>query len=253
MRRLRLTVVGILAVGLMVQGQVKNSKNEVYLHKGLQPTQIREIARAIGKRTESPGAERLSLSGTISSRGGAAAPVTLLFEWPNRVRVQSTGQRAAVFDGDRLSSSSGTATVDEQDLAEMLAFDSVEGFLRQAAQRRAIRLVDSATTVADSRVRNPLRGVCELYLLEDEQAIRGSRARTGKMFCFDAATKLLKSVAYQRNGLAVETRYEEWRITGEHRYPARIRRLLGDQEILVLDLPTATVAAKNLDTLLQTP
>ena len=95
------------------------------------------VLEIMGDRLQVVGKERLDLLGVLTRAGQSAVGVRILWEFPGKVRLEKqlgaepdpSKDELLVYDGaGNLRKKRGTAALADEDLIEMLVYDSVEGF-----------------------------------------------------------------------------------------------------------------------------
>ena len=112
----------------------------------------------MGDRLRVAGKERLDMLGVLTRAGEDPVGVRILWEFPGKVRIEKqlatddgttdpAKKDVLVYDGaGNLRKRGGTAALADEDLIEMLVYDSVEGFFIGQIEGFATRFLGSGTT-----------------------------------------------------------------------------------------------------------
>jgi hypothetical protein len=234
------------------------------LHPAQIGTEYTRIFRALGTRLETQGKERLVVTGVISqsAKWAGATNVQVVTDTSGQLRVDaSSGVSASsvVFNGQNLSVSAGAPGQADQTLADTLSGDTVEHFLFGQKSGNATRLLAVNARVISKTVGTLPTGppvFCDLYQVSDRSTTKWSSASQLKVYCFDSATHLLRSVSYQKTGASggntqVQTYFSDWRSieSPPKLVPWKIERYEDGSLVLSLSVQSAVLAATASDAL----
>ncbi|MFN0101991.1 MAG: hypothetical protein ACKV2U_07870 [Bryobacteraceae bacterium] len=180
------------------------------------------------------------------SRG--ARPVEIVIQNPGLVRIAEggTGARVTSFDGNRVFSSVGAVSTDQQRILETMMADAPEAIFQQLASGEAFRRIGGGHKVAGSGTATVPAEFVDVYqLFPMGRVIRALPSATARFFAFDSSSLLLKYVSYRSaSGPTVNSRFEEWRTTGGESHPGRIRRLENGVEVFSVDIQAIQVGSR---------
>ena len=170
-RMLAATVVACGLLGLPWAGEAQG-----YVGPEDVPYGAGRVLEIMGDRLQVVGKERLDLVAVLTRAGENPVAVRILWEFPGKVRIEKRlegegedeeGKKdLLVYDGENVGKGSGTAGKDDQDLIEMLVYDSVEGFFIGQLEGFATRL--SGEPLSPDR-RSRQRGGAGLRHLRSDQ------------------------------------------------------------------------------------
>ncbi len=204
------------------------------------------IAGALGARLNTAGSERVVHSGTLTDRNGKRN-FTVTTELPGKIRVDDPGQqgKALAFDGNNVASSKGVVSADDNDLLELLAHDTQEGFLAAVANGGGLRQIGGNFRTDDGKTLDYKGPWLEIYQINFPSASRSDKAVRAKFYMFDSSTHLLQRVSYDSGGgssARVEVVFGPWLAVQGNQIPGKITRLENGVKKLEVEFSTATFA-----------
>jgi hypothetical protein len=217
---------------------------------------LRDALDALGDRMVKPGRERLLLTATLAREGENAAPVHLVREFPNLLRVEGRASGAGrtsalVFDGARARRPGGDVSRADEDLIETLVYDSAEYFFQGQIKGSATRFLGSGFRLDGGETPDLEGPTYSVYQIV--QPIRGAgeaRERV-KLYYFNAATHLLERVKYdaEREGtqVSVEVLLGDWQAVEGQRVPGRIVRTENGAPVFDLKATSAAFSSRAQD------
>lgn len=217
---------GPLLFGQTLAGQDPSPKRR-YFQAHTVPAGIRQIALALGPRVQTPGRERMIVTGTLA-RSGSTSALRIIRELPGLARIEESGAngKILVFDFQRLTGRSPIDDSDE-DLVESLEMDSTEQFLNSIAPGATVRLIGQRFQVRGEAGFGAQVDVLEMVLPMKSRRDREVRV---KHFMFDTRTGLLRRVAYntrKANQLVrIQTVVSDYTQIDGHPIPGKIARIV---------------------------
>lgn len=243
----------VLATAFLVaadaQGQLQaNSGNaKTYIQPTSLPSVLQPVAKALGERVSKPGQERSTFVGTMEA-GGVKSAITVIRELPDKIRIERGGKPGAgVYNSEKTFAA---ATLDEldQDLLEMLTFDTSEKFLLTVATEAMPRLIGHRFAVPGV---TGFGALVDLYELHGAVPTRGKDLARAKQFMFDSETGLLRRVAYTilKNGatVRVETEYGNYRAVNGNPMPQSVKRREGNTITIDVTFTTTLLQQQAAD------
>jgi hypothetical protein len=243
-RKLSLASAWILAVHLpgFAQGPLQETG---YLRLSGVPSAAQRFLLAAGTRLRRPGKERITAAGSLSRNQGAASPVEVTWEFPQRIRID-TDQGSVIFDRGNPSQ----AIPQDREIAdtiETLLEDTLEGFFA-SLRGGSIRFLGAGFR---GRTGNPGEPSFEIVEVWSQSRFRNGAEPTVKQYWFDSRTKLLSRVVYRIAAVSgsalVEVLWSDWRDVEGERVPFRVERREAGQTTLQLVLTSAVVSPKADD------
>lgn len=214
---------------------------------------LRSLLRALGDRLEKPGKERVTCVGMLYRSGeNRAAPFTLTWETPGKIRLQDFGrQQTTVFDGNTVFRSAASSTALDQELLETLVFDSAEHVFLSQMEGKAMRSLGSRFRNSEDSRGEYAGSFYDIFELTEPVPWDRDSERT-RQYWFNSDTQVLERVKYRisSNGLerSVEVRLTNWREVSGQRWPSRVVRLENDTPVFSLDFnPASTVISARVD------
>jgi hypothetical protein len=199
-----------------------------YLTPTALPPNAQIYLRAIGNRLQSPGNERMTLTGTTTDPHGTGAAV-LVWQLPGSVSLTraASPNAAIVFLPTSGAVNASALAQADQDVLEDLSSGTHEAFLYSFTQKLGHRLLGTRFRTDDGKTPNYTGPYYDIY--ENFGAVPAANSAVRqKWFYFDSATGLLMKVRYlvNRGGadLTVETQYSGWTTQNGQPYPAQIVR-----------------------------
>lgn len=238
-------------------GTVSTTGTMQYVHPGQISPEYAQIFRVLGTRLQTPGKERLVVTGALTqpAKVASATNVQVVSDISGQLHVAwNTGGSVSsvAFNGQSLSDSGGSANQADQALADTLAGDTVEHFLLGQKSGYATRVLAWHARVASSPVSSP--AYCDVYQVVDLGTATAQSAGQVKTYCFDSTTHLLSSVAYQTTTATgattqVQTRFSNWQTIDSppQSVPWKIERYENGSLVLSLTVQGASLAATAND------
>lgn len=227
-------------------------ENSKYSWRERLPPRLRESLALMGSRLEKPGKERLTLEGTLSFGGAAAAPLRLTRELPDRIRLEvgaSRGKHIFAFNGRRAGKGGGAVNASEADLIETLAFDTVENLFTSAGRGASFRQLTLHSQAGDGEgYAGPFYDV---YEVTSDVRMGEDVRRQAKLLYVNSDTLLPEMVRYERERdgtlTQVEVRLSEWREVGGQMLPFRVVRLEDGNPVITLEISAADLSPETRD------
>jgi len=211
------------------------------------PASMQERFRRIGLRLQKTENARVAYAGILQDSRGAR-PVEIVIQNPGSVRIAEGGVvgRVTSFDGNRVISSAGALTSDQEKLLETLMADSPEAVFQQLAAGEAFRRIGGGHKVAGTGTGDvPAESVDVYQLFPRGRVTKAVPAATPRFLAFDSSSQVLKYVSYRSaGGLAVTSFFENWKTTGGESHPGRIRRLENGVEVFRVEIQTLQVGTR---------
>ncbi len=207
--------------------RISAKSKPVYFKPSELPMSLASHVKAHGNRFESPGKERLVVSGSLK-RGANTSSLQIITDLPGKVRIVESGGRGKtlVFDLEKVESSGAIDEVDE-DLVEALAIDSVEQFFLQFRSGGVWRPLGHRFQVKGDTGFGAEVDIYEVVLVSTGR--RTKEVRT-KLYMFDYRTGLLRRTAdtVMRGGRPVrsETIYSEYSRIDGNAVPGKVQRIV---------------------------
>lgn len=217
----------------------------------------RPYCRALGRRFDAAGRERLILNGALSSKQGDV-PIAFTRELDQNVRVDIQGAqpRSLVVADMKKNRPSKALSDDDAALLETLVDDSPEAFFFGDQAAESIEFVGARFRPAGAAksYAGPFYDVFQRKAAV--AALPGQPVRT-KFYYFDSETKLLAKTCYeiQRSGslVSVEVQYSGWRNDGGQPAPTQIVRLENGAQTLAISIQSAQNSASLNDSVFVEP
>ena len=201
------------------------------------------IAAALGSRLTASGSERTVHSATLVD-GNGKRNVTITTELPGKLRIDDPGQqgKALTFDGNNGASNKGPASADDNDLLELLSYDTQDGFLSAVANGAALRLIGGNFRTDDGKAANYTGPWLEVYQVIFPAASRSDKSIRAKFYMFDSSTHLLNRVGYDAVGgsTRVEVVYGPWQTVQGIPVPGKLTRFENGVKKQEVEVSTAT-------------
>ncbi len=225
------------------------------------PSQLRPQLEKLGDRFTETGKERLALSGTITDADQTQSPVEVIYELPNKIRIQRLGARAAVltFDGNSSRSSAGELDESQEDILESLQADSLDGFFGALSNGAAFRVVGRGFRPSQERFPDYRGPSYDIYQLIAPVKPRGNQEVRSKRFYFDSSAHVLLRVLYKEealpsgrspaggSGKSIETVFSKWGFVEGQLVPGRVERLEDGEPVFTLDITATSFTARSDD------
>ncbi|MEJ1930025.1 hypothetical protein WDZ92_07040 [Nostoc sp. NIES-2111] len=227
-----------------IGGKINANSKPVYLKANELPMSLASHVRAHGNRFESPGKERLVVSGSLK-RGGNTSSLQIITDLPGKVRIVESGGRGKtlVFDLEKVESSGAIDEIDE-DLVEALAIDSVEQFFLQFRSGGVWRPLGQRYQVKGDSGFGEEVDIYEVVLVSTGR--RTKEVRT-KLYMFDYRTGLLRRTAdtVMRAGRPVrsETIYSEYSRIDGNAVPGKVQRIVDGVESFAFTRQSGALSA----------
>jgi len=233
----------------------QRSKDRDYVRRSRLSPKLAMHLNALGNRLETPGKERLTITGELrSSAVSQARGITATLEFPDKLRldIQNDHQnRLITFDKQEIK---GQPAPDELDLVESLNYDSAEHFFNTQMQGNAMRFLGSRFRTDDGSNPDYSGPYFDIYKIADRIDASGEE-RAAKLYYFNSETLLLERVTYviNRNGseINVETRVSDWRDEDGQKMARRIERLENGKSVFVLNVRSAQFGRRADDGVFQ--
>jgi outer membrane lipoprotein-sorting protein len=209
---------------------------------------LRVLLAALGDRLEKPGKERVTYMGMLQRSGeDRAAPFTLIWETPGKIRLQDFGrQQTTVFDGQTVVRSDSSNTSFNDELLEMVVYDSAEHLFLSQMRGAATRFLGSRFRLSEAQADS--EPVYDVYEVTEPNITRQESARQTRQYFFDSDTQVLTLVRYRtvKNGAenAVEVRFENFQRNLGQLFPMRIVRLENGTPVVTLTISSVTVGPR---------
>lgn len=233
----------------------QRSKDRDYVRRSRLSPKLAMHLNALGNRLETPGKERLTITGELrSSAMSQAREIAATLEFPDKLRldIQNGHQnRLITFDKQEIK---GQPAPDELDLVESLNYDSAEHFFNTQIQGNAMRFLGSRFRTDDGSNPDYSGPYFDIYKIADRIDASGEE-RAAKLYYFNSETLLLERVTYviNRNGseINVETRLSDWRDEDGQKMARRIERLENGKSVFVLNVRSAQFGRRADDGVFQ--
>ncbi len=219
------------------------------------------VLEIMGDRLQVEGKERLDLLGVLTRAGQSPVGVRILWEFPGKVRLEKrlgeepdpNKDELLVYDGaGNLRKKRGTAVLADEDLIEMLVYDSVEGFFIGQLEGFATRLLGSRYHRVDDSG-NRVGPDYDLYEVINEVRVVGRPLRQRKLYYFNSDTALLERVRYRlspervRGEVKVSVEISDWGEVYGQLIPGKMVRFENGVEVVKLEIREAGIAAAAED------
>ena len=255
----RIVVALVIAWGLLASPRPGGGQG--YVGPQEVPYGAGRVLEIMGDRLQVEGKERLDLSGVLRRAGQDPVGVRILWEFPGKVRLEKrlgeepdpNKDELLVYDGaGNLRKKRGTAAVADEDLIEMLVYDSVEGFFIGQLEGFATRLLGSRYHRVDdsgSRVGPDY----DIYEVINQVRVVGRPLRQRKLYYFNSDTALLERVSYRlaaervRGEVKVSVEVSDWGEVYGQMIPGRMVRHENGVEVVRLEIREAGIAAAAED------
>jgi hypothetical protein len=200
---------------------------------------------AAGVRLRRAGKERVTAAGAVRRGQGAASPIDVAWEIPQRIRIDEAA-RAFVFD--RANPSLAVPREPQvADLFEAFVEDSLEGFFTDEPGR-SVRFIGSGFR---DKTPGGLDAVYEIIEVWAPSRFRNGSETTVKQYWFEARSKLLSRVIYRGSAAPgsglVEVLWGDWRDVQGERVPFSVERKESGRTTLQLTFSSAAISAKAED------
>jgi hypothetical protein len=233
----------------------ERDKDKDYVRRSRLSSKLAMHLNALGNRLETPGKERLTITGKLrSSADSQAREITATLEFPDKLRldIQNGHQnRLITFDNQEIK---GQPAPDELDLIESLSYDSAEHFFNTRIQGTAMRFLGSRFRTDDGSNPDYSGPYFDIYKIADRIDASGEE-RAAKLYYFNSETLLLERVTYviNRNGseINVETRLSDWRDEDGQKIARRIERLENGKSVFELNVRSAQFGRRADDGVFQ--
>jgi hypothetical protein len=198
----------------------------------------------LGDRTETPGKERATLSGTLTDGGGSTS-VTIIYELTGKVLIERGGGRAVGFDGSRNWTSTGNAAESDEILLEAFGEDSPEGLLNSLLNGAGLRVLGRFFRMDDGLTPNYAGPWVDVFQVVAQVRSRSARPLRQKHFYFDSQNHLLSEVRYistraDRSTAAVQVKRSGWRSVAGQMVPGTITRVENGSTVFVVQVVGAS-------------
>jgi hypothetical protein len=214
---------------------------------------LRSQVRAIGNRLVVKGSERTTLVGHIT-RGSLNSPIKIVSEISGNLRYEEqSGGATRVLSTDTKTVSGGTAplALNDTDLLESLANDSVEHFLLGQMTSAPTRFHGANYRIDNGRNPNYTGPYYDLYEAADQVFEPTARVKRNKLYCLNTQTLLLERVRYKlrrgANPVQVEVLLSNWKQFQGHQFPTTIARTENGQAVFTVSISSATVGPTVAD------
>jgi len=209
----------------------------------------RSFLSHLGDRLEKPGNERVVYTGTLQRSGETnAAPFTLTWELPGRLRLDDYGrQQITRFDGETVSRSDAASTSFDDELLETLIYDSAEHLFISQMKGAATRFLGSRFQLTDSE-EDRASSVYDIFEVTEPSLVRPNSETQTRQYLFNSDTQVLELVRYRlsRNGseVPVEVRLEGWRRSSGQLLPRRIVRFENGTAVITLTISAVAITPR---------
>jgi hypothetical protein len=203
------------------------------------PTLLRQF-QALGSRVQTPGNERLSLAGTLTTSSGPSN-VQIVVQLGGELNITWIAQpsQKIVFNGTAASVTGSIPS--SNDLLEALVDDLPETLMLATGTGVRPRLLGQRFT-------NPAGGLCDYYDVATYGVAVRQAAPQVKRYCFDSSTSLLQTVRYINNASqSTITQFGGWSAVSSQAAPGTITRMVGGAQIFQFQAQSATVSASVAD------
>jgi len=224
--------------------------DQAYVRAGKLWPQLRWNLKMLGGRIETPGRERLTITGTIRRAGDSQPlPMALTLEFPDRLRLivqDGLQQRIVTFDGQNAAAVGGLLTSRERDFIETLVYDTADHFFAGQNRGTATRFLGDHFRLDDGAQQNYSGPYYDVYQTTEQLKQTVPAREQTKLYCFNSKTLLLERVRYESGAAPVEIQISGWQQIQGQQVPTRIVRIEGGQPVLVLTV-SATVIGQKID------
>jgi len=209
--------------------------------KGL-PGDLLVQLQAVGSRLQIPGKEETVLTGEFFNEAGETKSIRVMHQLSGMVRIEGIRERSPLlFDGDFAR---GWADRTDEALLETFVMDTLEGMIYSARNGGAIRLAGRRFGPDPRTLSKDYKGpYYDIYEVLGPVRIRVDRQLRMKRYYFDSDSGFLVSTRYidptVSKGLAVETRFANWREAAGSFYPGVIERYEDGRRIFSFIVETA--------------
>ena len=245
----------LLAGGILIvsdgRGQVASqpsAQNSGKLNVAQLPPELQTIATALGDRLQTPGKERVTITGTLTESGNTST-VTVTYQLPNSFRCDRGGakSRSVSFDGNDNSASDGNLTEQDEDLMESFLEDAPETMLYSLLHGTSLRVLTRRARMDDGTKPNYLGPWAAIYQLVGGAKSRSNQILRQKHYYFDSVTHLPTLVRYrikQSKGslTAVETSRTDWIKAGGQQIPGTISRSEDGKNVFVFHATSVSLS-----------
>ena len=220
---------------------LQSGKHGSYLRRSALAPKLEWNLNAMGDRLEKPGRERLRVTGTLArANDSEAEAVDALLEFPDRLRlsIQKGAQnRVITFDG---SQEAAENALDEQDVVEMLVYDTPEHFFSTQMLGHGTRLLGSRFRLDDGFSAHYGGPYYDVYQVADRVKTSTEQPERLKLYYFNSDTLLMERVTYDLmlNGsvVKVEERIGDWTREQGQQVPRRFERFEDGKSVFVLTI-----------------
>jgi hypothetical protein len=218
------------------------------------PSHVKAYVRALGNRFESPGRERVVLTGTSTDVKYGTAEATLVWQWPGNWRFQRVGVGASVLiyqNAVGLNDASKTQDEAELGIWESLLDDGVEAFLFGYGDGAGYRFLGSRFRTDDGKSPSYSGPWYDIYeRVGPIKALNKASSRL-KYFCFDSVSKLPVMTSYYavRDGknVKVSTAFGNWLTVDGQRVPGQVVRTEDGRVVFSLTVKNVAISAAAND------
>lgn len=203
---------------------------------------LRETLSILGDRLEKPGNERLVMTGSIK-RESVSRPFKLVTEFPEKARLEEQigpQRQVTIFNGRELSKSDGNIGNSDQDLIELLVFDSIEHFFIGQMQGLSTRTLGERFRLDDGTSETYDSGFYDIYLVDEPTELNQTAAAKTKLYYFNSDSLLLEMIKYQLdrggNSISVEVQLKDWRTVVGQSIPHSITQMHDGINVLELKI-----------------
>ena len=231
-----------------------NLKRAAYVRRSNLSPKLNWHLNALGDRLEKPGRERLSVTGTLSRADLQPEEVTAVLEFPDRLRLttqKGNQTRVIAFDGEQVKAPGKPLDEAEQDLIEVLVYDTAEHFFSTQMQGLATRFLGSRFRLDDGSSPDYSGPYYDVYKVADQIKTSADKREQLKFYYFNSETLLLERVTYEitRNGstVKVEERLGDWTKEQGQQVARRFERFENGESVFVLTVRTAGLSPRGDD------
>jgi hypothetical protein len=230
---------------------VSVASSTAVVNKGMLRPAFRYLADSVGSRLTVPGAERLTLVGTMTATNGSQSPAQVILELPDHLRYQqSSPPHTVTYDGNTVRTDSAVPSSADYNLVETFVLDGVERFLQSQTEGRALTHIGSHVPLLDSHDPSRKAALCNMYQVTDQERFIVGVKTIQKTFCFDVKTGLLSSAFYTVPGTPVvhaETRWSGWNLAGKNEVPGQIERIENSKMVFSFAVQSGAVSSQQND------
>jgi hypothetical protein len=247
------------AVASIAAAQNRVAARTDYIGRSGFPSMVRIQLDRLGDRLVKAGKERTVMQGTFVDAAGAQSPAQLVYQLPDRFRLQTTGalNKIVAFDGETAQSTGAQIDSAEEDLLESFVADSPEGFFDSLRSGAALRLLGRRFRPAPSIAPDYKGPLYDIYELAGVVRTRRDRRNRVKRFYFDSASALLLRVRYndasRGTQVSVETRYSQWRDVAGNPLPGQVERLEKGKLVFAFRLASADLLPQGDEGIFRNP